>query len=147
MSTDFTPGTQFQFLVSCLDLITDAVHNALPMQRATFLKQWAMQVIQEPPAAAKQTQRPVAHQMPTIPPPSRWGTSPQRQQGGQQGLPRKSPPKDIRHPKIKAMMDPYLAKYNNYINLSEILTASSKRITDLPTLPSYTTPTGSSGIC
>ncbi len=44
-------------------------------------------------------------------------------------------------------MDPYLAKYNNYINLSEILTASSKGITDLPTLPSYTTPTGSLGIC
>ena len=45
------------------------------------------------------------------------------------------------------MMDAYLAKYNNYINLSEILTASNKQITDLPTLPSYTTPTGSSGIC
>jgi hypothetical protein len=44
-------------------------------------------------------------------------------------------------------MDPYLAKYNNYINLSEILTASNKRITDMPTLPNYTTPTGSSCIC
>ena len=41
-------------------------------------------------------------------------------------MPRKSPPEDIRHPKIKAMMDPYLAKYNNYINLSKILTASNK---------------------
>ena len=56
-------------------------------------------------------------------------------------------PEDIRHPKIKAMMDPYLAKNNNYINLSGILTASNKRITDLPTLPSYTTLTGSLGIC
>ncbi len=147
MSTDFTPGTQFQFSVSCLDLITDAVRNALPVQQATFPKQWATQVIQEPPPAAKQTQRPVAHQMPTVPPPAGWGTSPQRQQGGQQGLPRKPPPEDIHHPKIMAMMDPYLAKYNNYIFLLEILTVSSKRITDLPTLPSYTTPTGSSGIC
>ena len=147
VSTDFTPGKPFQFSVSCLDSITDAVRNALPVQRATFPKQWTTQVLQELPPAAKQTQRPVANQIPNVPPPSGWGTSPQRQPGGQQGSPRKSPPEDIRHPKIKAMMDPYLAKYNNYINLSEILTASNKRITDLPTLPSYTNPTGSSCIC
>jgi hypothetical protein len=29
-------------------------------------------------------------------------------------------------------MDPYLARYNNYINLSAILTAANKRIEDLP---------------
>ena len=55
VSTDFTPGTQFQFSVSCLDSITDAVRNALPVQRATFPKQWTTQVIQEPPPAARQT--------------------------------------------------------------------------------------------
>jgi hypothetical protein len=44
-------------------------------------------------------------------------------------------------------MDPYLLKYNNYINLGEILSASNKRITDLPGLQGYTTPTGSSCIC
>jgi hypothetical protein len=31
-------------------------------------------------------------------------------------------------------MDPYLKGYNNYVNLSDILTASGKRMTDLPTL-------------
>jgi hypothetical protein len=36
VSTDFMPGTPFQFSVSCLDSITDAVRNALPVQRATF---------------------------------------------------------------------------------------------------------------
>ena len=44
-------------------------------------------------------------------------------------------------------MDPYLARYNNYINLSAILTAENKRITDLPSLPNYCTPTGVSFIC
>ncbi len=96
VSTDFTSGTPFQFSVSCLDLITDAVRNALPVQRAI----WTMQVPQELLAVAKQPQCPVAIQMPTVPPPSGWGTSPQQQQGGQQGSPRKSPPEDIHHPKI-----------------------------------------------
>ena len=146
VSSDFAPGTPFQFSVSCLDSITDAVRNALPVQRATFPKHWTTPVQQEPPAAGRQTQR-GQHQMPTVPPPAGWATTPQRQQGGQQGSPRKSPPEDIRHPKIRLLMDPYLAKYNNYINLSEILTASNKRITDMPTLPNYTTPTGSSCIC
>ena len=44
-------------------------------------------------------------------------------------------------------MDPYLERYNNYINLSTILTAANKRITDLPSLPNYRNPTGASIIC
>jgi hypothetical protein len=44
-------------------------------------------------------------------------------------------------------MDPYLAKYNNYINLSDVLTAADKRITDMPGLKGYTNPSGSSCIC
>ena len=147
VSTDFTPGTPFQFSVSFLDSITDAVRNAQPVQRATFPKQWTTQIIPEPPAAARQTQRPTSAQVPSVPPPAGWGPAPQRQQGGQQGSPRRPPPEDIRHPKIKALMDPYLLKYNNYINLGEILSASNKRITDLPGLQGYTTPTGSSCIC
>jgi hypothetical protein len=79
------------------------------------------------------------------PPPQDGGRHPTSSKAGNRE--RKSPPEDIRHSKIKAIMDPYLAKYNNYINISEILTASNKRFTNLPTLPSYTTPTGSSCIC
>ena len=41
-------------------------------------------------------------------------------------------------------MDPYLKRYNNYINIPEILTASGKRMSDLPTLPKYCHPTGQS---
>ena len=44
-------------------------------------------------------------------------------------------------------MDPYLKRYNNYINIPEILTASGKRMSDLPTLPKYCHPTGQSFLC
>jgi hypothetical protein len=44
-------------------------------------------------------------------------------------------------------MDPYLKRYNNYVNLSDILTASGKRMTDLPTLPQYCSAKGDSFIC
>ena len=44
-------------------------------------------------------------------------------------------------------MDPYLKRYNNYVNISEILTASGKRMSDLPTLPKYCHPTGQSFVC
>ena len=49
---------------------------------------------------------------------------------------------DTRHPKIKLLMDPYLKRYNNYVNIPEILTASGKRMSDLPTLPKYCHPMG-----
>ena len=58
--------------------------------------------------------------------------------------PKKSNP---RHPKIKQLMDPYLKRYNNYVNLSDILTASGKRMTNLPTLPQYCSAKGDSFIC
>ncbi len=44
-------------------------------------------------------------------------------------------------------MDPYLARYNNYIDLSAILTASGKMICDLPSMPQYCTSTGTPLIC
>ena len=49
--------------------------------------------------------------------------------------------------KIKQLMDPYLKRYNNYVNLSDILTASGKRMNDLPTLPQYCSAKGDSFIC
>jgi hypothetical protein len=144
VALDFAPGTTYQFSVSCLDLITDAVRNALPVQRATFPKQWITPVVQEVPMAGRQMQR-GQNQMPTIPLPAGWPTNPPQQQG-QQGSP-KAPPEDVRHPKIQLLMDPYLARYNNYINLSAILTAANKQMVDLPSLPNYCTPTGASLIC
>jgi len=147
VSTDFTPGIQFQFSVSCLGSITDAVRNAQPVQRATFPKQWSTPVIPEGQGAPGKPQRHMPQPVPTVPPPAGWGLPPPHKPGGPQGPPRRPGQEDIRHPKIKALMDPYLAKYNNYINLSDILTASGKRITDLPGLEGYTNPSGSSCIC
>ncbi len=40
-----------------------------------------------------------------------------------------------------ALMDPYLAQYNNYINLLAILITPGKRIGDLPSMPQDCTPT------
>ncbi len=54
---------------------------------------------------------------------------------------------DTRHPKIKLLMDPYLKRYNNFIGLSDILTAWGKWMTDLPTIPNYCHPTGQSFLC
>jgi hypothetical protein len=44
---------------------------------------------------------------------------------------------DTRHLKIKLLMDPYLKKYINFVNLSDILTLLGIGMTDLPTLPKY----------
>ncbi len=143
--SDFAPGTMYQFSVSCLDSITDAVRNALPVQQATFPKQWTTPVVQEVLMAGRQMQR-RQKQMPTIPPPAGWPTNPPQQQG-QQGSPWKALPEDVFPPKIRLLMDPYLARYNNYINLSAILTAANKRMADLPSLPNYCTITGASLIC
>ncbi len=44
---------------------------------------------------------------------------------------------DIRHQKICLLIDPYLAWYNNKIDLLAILNASRKRIGDLLSLPQY----------
>ncbi len=56
---------------------------------------------------------------------------------GASTMPTKPPQQreDTRHPKIKLLMDPYLKRYNNFVGLSDILTACGKRMTDLPTIP------------
>ena len=54
---------------------------------------------------------------------------------------------DTNHPKLKLLMDPYIKRYNNYVNIPEIVTASGKRMSDLPTLPKYCHPTGQSFLC
>jgi hypothetical protein len=44
-------------------------------------------------------------------------------------------------------MDPFLLKYNNVLNLLDILTSSGKQMKDLPTLPQYCLPIGHPFIC
>jgi hypothetical protein len=44
-------------------------------------------------------------------------------------------------------MNPYLKKYDKFVNLSDILTSSGKHMNDLPTLPKYCHPTGQPFLC
>ena len=138
VAADFAPGARGHSATSYLEAITDSVRNANLVQRATFPREWMTHATpgnpyQAPPAGA---------------PPKIWDTPPVVAPGAPQPTNPRNPKKtDPRHPKIKQLMDPYLKRYNNYVNLSEILTSSGKRMTDLPTLPQYCSATGASIIC
>jgi hypothetical protein len=149
VALDFAPGHHCQFSVSCLKSIIDTVRNALPIQCATFPKQsmTALVLVQAPTAR----KAPFPNQVTTVPPPAGWHsatpTPPREQAQGKQGLQKRAAREDIRHQKISLLMDPYLAWYNNYIDLLAILTASGKRTGDLPSMPQYCTPTRTPLIC
>ncbi len=149
VAADFAQGASYQFSVSCIDAITNEVRHGLSVIRANFPVQW----ITPPPAidttaSPGKQQRPRQHTIPNVPPPANWATTPPpASQGQTTGQQARTPPEDFRHIKIRALMDPYLAKYNNYIDLLAILMASSKTMRDMPTLPKYRTPTRTAYIC
>jgi hypothetical protein len=64
-------------------------------------------------------------------------TNPRGREGTGVGGPRRQPWIDDRHPKIVTMMADYIAARGARVQLTEILDAANKRITDLPTLPEY----------
>jgi hypothetical protein len=146
------PGARVNFSVSLLELITNAVSNALLIQHAAFPREWIMPT--PTPTGQGGGGFPIPRQ-PRASPPTHWpNTTPANASApapapapASGGGPRKPVGKDIRNPKIKAIMDPYPQKYNNYINLSALLTASGRRMGDLPTLPQYCSPTGAILIC
>jgi hypothetical protein len=142
VALDFAPGTMFTFSTCLLEGITDSVRNAIPIQRAMFPCEW-MTPLKSPDALYGGP--PYGGPPPAGPPPT-WDPTPAPPPGGP------TPPgqggyEDTRHPKIKLLMDPYLKWYNNYVNIPEILMASGKRMSDLPTLPKYCHPTGQSFLC
>jgi hypothetical protein len=55
--------------------------------------------------------------------------------------------KDERHPKIKAVMQGYLAQTNGRVHLAKILAAAGCRQTDLPTLTNYVHASGRPFLC
>ncbi len=55
-------------------------------------------------------------------------------------------PKEARHPKIKALMDPLLAK-DFRISVKTVCQAGNTPMYELPTLPKYRDSTGQSTIC
>jgi hypothetical protein len=138
VASNFAPGTNFNFSTCLLEGITDSVRNAIPIQQAMFPREWMA------PLKAPDT---LFGRPPPGPPPT-WGPAlvlPPQPPGGPP--PTRPGQENIRHPKIKLLMDPYLKRYNNYVNIPEILTASGKRMSDLPTLPKYCHPSGQSFLC
>jgi hypothetical protein len=73
VALDFAPGTTFQFSVSCLKSITGAVRNVLPIQHATFPKQWITPAFPEQAVGDQKIQS--QQQMPLVPPSAGWLTS------------------------------------------------------------------------
>jgi hypothetical protein len=152
VASDFMPGARVNFSVSLLESITDAVRNALLIQCATFPREWIMPT--PTPTGQDGGGFPIPRQ-PRPPPtnslakynPANAPAPAPAPAPASEGLPRKPVGKNIRNPKIKAVMDPYLQKYNNYFDLSALLTASGRRMGDLPTLPQYCSPTGATLIC
>ncbi len=145
VASDFAPGTTFTFSTCLLEGITDSVHNAILIQHAMFPREWMTP--QKAPDATYGGP-PYGGPPPAGPPPTWFPTlAPPPTPPGGPKPPGRGAYKDTRHPKIKLLMDPYLKRYNNYINIPEILTASGKRMSDLPTLPKYCHPTGQSFLC
>ena len=135
VALDFTPGMTFVFSTCLLEGITDSVRNVILIQRAMFPHEWMVPL----KAADAQFGRP---------PPTQWQWDTPALALPLTGSPPTRPvQEDIRHPKIKLLMDPYLKRYNNFVNIADILTASGKRLMDLPTLPKYCHPTGQSFLC
>ncbi len=84
---------------------------------------------------------------PEGPPPTAWGTPVGQPPIYAQPISPAPAKEDVRHAKIKVLMNPYLKGYNNFVSMSDILTLSSKRMPDLPTLQKYCHPTNQSCLC
>jgi hypothetical protein len=116
VAPNFAPGAQFHFSSSFLEGITDAARNALVIQRATFPNGWLSPAAPEPTYGAIRTPAPPSSPSPTCWPAPAPAPSPL--------APAQSTREDTRHPKLQALMNPYLLRYNNVLNLSDILTSS-----------------------
>jgi hypothetical protein len=138
VALEFTLGAQYYFSTSFLKGIIDAVSNALVIQQAMFPCEWLSLAVPEVTYGAPRTLA-----LPGLPP-TRWSAPAPAPIPPAPGQAKKE---DTLHPKICALMDPYLQWYNNVLNLSEILTLSGKRMMDLPSLPQYCLPTGNPFIC
>jgi hypothetical protein len=120
MASDFSLGSTFLFSTSYLEGITDSVRNTIAIQRATFPRKWASQA---PPLAL------YGLSLPAGTPPTQWpapAAAPRPAASGEKVGGQHQAWEDIRHQKIRSMMDPYLKKFNNFVSLSNILTSSGK---------------------
>jgi hypothetical protein len=140
VTSDFAAGTTFNFSVSYLEGITDAVGNANPIQQAIFPRKWWSQFTADAPYGGP----------PLGPPPTQWRNPAPAPTSAPAHAPSQAPSptkEDLRHPAIKLLIDPYHKYYDNFVDLSEVLTLSGKRMTDLPTLPQYCQSKGQPFLC
>jgi hypothetical protein len=98
----------------------DSVRNAIPIQRVMFPREWITpQVVSGTPRGGMpQGKPPTQWTPPAAAPVATTPTKPLQQK------------EDICHQKIRLLMDPYLKRYNNFVCLSNILTACGKRLMD-----------------
>ncbi len=136
VALDFALGSTFHFSTLHLKGITDSVCNAIPIQQAMFPRKLMSQATMVVPYGGA----------PLGPPPTQWSTQAPAPCPTAPATPTQTK-EDIRHPKIKLLMDLYLKKYNNFVSLLDILTLSGKQLTDLTTLPNYCHLTGQSFLC
>ncbi len=154
LSTAFMSGRMVDYSI-CLLNILDKVHNVELIQRSTYPQAWLTNREQ-----LRQGHPPIP---PMVPLPLTWltpqtlqvhaGTPRQNQAaqavtgGGQQGSGHQGQRGDNGHPRIKALMDLYLAVNTGQLNITRLLNAVNKRYEDLPTLPNYTNLQRHSSIC
>ncbi len=136
MALDFALGAQFHFSSSFLKGITDTIRNALVIQRATSPREWLSPAAPELTYGVIRTPAP-----PSGLPPMRW---PEPAPVPSPLAPAQSTREDTRHLKSQALMDPYFLRYNNVLNLLDILPFVQKANDGPPNpstiLPPYRSP-------
>jgi hypothetical protein len=157
LSQDLIPGSGWKDPpTSLLYLIMDKVMFTEQIIRPTFPSEW--ETVVEPLPTHRGNQR-------TGGGTSQTGDCSQPRGGGNQGGNQGNPyqqgeqcqqgqktmtawtsPKEARHPKIKALMDPLLAK-DFCISVKTVCQAGNTPMYELPTLPKYRDSTGRSTIC
>jgi hypothetical protein len=140
VEAQFRNGETFRWPTSLIYKITDDVRYANTITRPFYPVEW---LVQSPPPAkgiglggnsdgahlGTGTTGKGGHRD--------NGTTPKGRENAGGGGQRRQQWTDERHPKIVAMMADYISTRGTRVQLTEILDAANKRITDLPTLPEY----------
>ena len=132
----FSFGTMERSASSLLSLIMDKVTFAEVIHRPMFPCRWETSTQpQQPGYTPKSDSKMPRHgNKPTHPGVgNRTPTNPGPQSGGTKW----AHPRELRHPKIEALMDPVMAKVGNHITIRDILRGGNISINDLPRLPKY----------
>ena len=123
----FMSTTPFRWPTSLVHKIVDDVRYARPISRPGFPTEWIVL-----PTQGKSTIGTGRNDR-TVP--ADGGAAGQKRGGPQEKM--EGTWEDKHHPKIVVMMADYITQCGTRVQLTEILDAANKRITDLPTFPEY----------